>query len=138
MLDRMLKAQTFKHVRALFDEGNVEKATALLEDLQAEYVSLCEENKDLKSQLAEVAEVLDMAENMEFDGQKYWVVEDGERRGPFCQLCYDRDGLLIRLQEKSKQLLCHGCGSHYPRPKAPKEEPAASADENRVIPMFAE
>ncbi len=38
-----------------------------------------EENKELRSQVKEVAEILDLAECMEFDGQKYWIDEDNEK-----------------------------------------------------------
>jgi hypothetical protein len=137
MLTRVLKAQAFKQAQQLFAQGKIQQATELLEHLQEEYVTLCDENKTLRSQLSEVAEVLDMSEHMEFDGQKYWIIEDNERKGPFCQLCYDRDGLLIRLQEKSRHFLCHGCGSHYPRPNSTEGDATAeSQPQSRVVSLF--
>ncbi|MDK2956397.1 MAG: hypothetical protein PWQ57_1893 [Desulfovibrionales bacterium] len=137
MLTRMLKAQAFKQAQQLFAQGKVQEATELLEHLQEEYVTLCDENKALRSQLSEVAEVLDMSEHMEFDGQKYWINEENERKGPFCQICYDRDGLLIRLQERSRHFLCHGCGSHYPRADSANGDATPEAQvQKRVVSLF--
>lgn len=113
MLDRMLKVSLFKRAYDLFAEGRSEEAKEILEELQAEYVDICGDVKFLRNQLAEVAEVVDMADSLDFDGQKYWLMDDLNKKGPYCQLCYDRDGLLIRLQEKDANWLCLACGNLY-------------------------
>lgn len=139
MLNRMLKATAFKKAFDRLAAGELEQGRALLEDLQAEYVALCDENKALKRQLIEVAEVVDLAEALEFDGRTYWLVEDMRRKGPFCQLCYDKDGLLIRLQEKDAGWRCLSCDSSYERPgrdELPHSEGAAAGrGASRVIPF---
>lgn len=113
-MDRTIaNAMGFKRVADLFESGQTEAATELLRTLQDEFLALHEENEVLKHQLGEVAEVLDMAESLEYDGQKYWLHEGGQKTGPFCQICYDRDGVLVRLQKKGAHWECHGCRNIY-------------------------
>ncbi len=140
MLNRMLKAAAFKKAFAHLAAGETDEGRHLLEDLQAEYVALCDENKALKRQLIEVAEIVDLSEALEFDGRTYWLVEDMRRKGPFCQLCYDKDGLLIRLQEKEARWRCLSCDSNYDKPSRdelslPEGGPQGHA-QHRVIPLF--
>lgn len=113
-MDRnIINAMGFKQVADLFESGQDEAAKELLRTLQDEFIALHDENEVLKRQLGEVAEVLDMAESLEYDGQKYWLYESGEKTGPYCQLCYDRDGMLVRLQKKGAHWECHSCKNIY-------------------------
>lgn len=140
MLKRMLKAASFKKAFEMLEVGKVAEGRALLEDLQAEYLTVCEENKVLKRQIIEVAEIVDLSEVLEFDGRTYWLVEDLRRKGPYCQLCYDRDGLLIRLQEKEARWKCLACDNAYERPGRDEltqsEVAGAGRAAKRVIPLF--
>ena len=140
MLNRMLKAAAFKRAFAHLAAGEIDEGRSLPEDLQAEYVALCDENKALKRQLIEVAEIVDLSEALEFDGRTYWLVEDMRRKGPFCQLCYDKDGLLIRLQEKEARWHCLSCDSAYEKPSREElsapESLALGRPQHRVIPLF--
>ncbi len=140
MLNRMLKAASFKKAFELFEKGRTQYGRNILEDLQTEYVELCDEVKFLKKQLVEVAEIVDLTESIEYDGQKYWLVEDLHKRGPYCQLCYDRDGLLIRLQDKERNWRCLSCGNIFAKPQ--KMDETLSGEKNigkvinSVIPLF--
>ena len=78
------------------------------------------ENKVLKQQLA-------LTESMTFDGMLYWQDEGNDRKGPFCQRCFDDDGKAVRLQEGwdrySSPWRCTRCkesygqGDPYPEPE---------------------
>ncbi|KAB1443475.1 hypothetical protein [Pseudodesulfovibrio senegalensis] len=125
------QATGFKRVQVLFREGRIEEGTLLLKALQDEYIALCDENSTLKRQLTEVADVLDLAQNVAYDGQKYWLEDGNERKGPFCQLCYDREGLLIHLQPHGKHWECQSCKSLFMTTK--KE---THAERKRVSPQF--
>jgi hypothetical protein len=120
MLRSVIHATGFKKVFDLFCAGKTEQARELLTSLQDEFLAVHEENEILKKQLGEVARVLDLAETVQFDGQKYWIVEDGEKKGPFCQVCYDREGALVRLQQRDRHWECVGCGGLYMEPKKSK------------------
>lgn len=50
------------------------------------------EKKELKAKLT-------LQAKLQFEMPYYWTIEeDGKKDGPFCQLCYDKEKKLIRLQ----------------------------------------
>ncbi|EGB14084.1 hypothetical protein DND132_0869 [Pseudodesulfovibrio mercurii] len=142
MFSTLFQATGFKRALDLFEAGRLDEGRVLLKSLQDEFLAVCDENEALKRQLAEVAEVLDLAEKVRFDGQKYWLDEDGERKGPFCQVCYDRDGLLVHLHRHEKHWECQSCHSLYvasgeadkPAPKKPRMRSAME----KSVPLFLE
>jgi len=142
MFSTMFQATGFKRALILCKEGRFEEAEAVLKSLQEEFLAVCEENEALKLQLTEVADVLDLADNIQFDGQKYWLMDTDEKKGPFCQVCYDRDGLLVHLQEHENHWECQSCRGLYMIPRD-KEAPAKKKGIMRTtlkktIPLFLE
>ncbi|BDQ36681.1 hypothetical protein SYK_10410 [Pseudodesulfovibrio nedwellii] len=113
MFSTMFQATGFKRTLDLCKQGKIDEAAVLLKSLQDEFLAVCEENEALKEQLSEVADVLDLAEKIQFDGQKYWLTDEGEKKGPFCQVCYDRDGLLVHLHEHKNHWECQSCHGLY-------------------------
>lgn len=138
----IIRAIGFKKALELFEQGRIKEGKVLLQSLQDEYVALCSENDILKKQLGEVADVLNLAEKVEYDGQKYWLIDGGERKGPFCQLCYDRDGQLVNLQPQGQHWECQNCKSMYMTPNQ-QNEPSKSRTTikttlKKTIPLFLE
>ncbi|CCH48069.1 hypothetical protein [Pseudodesulfovibrio piezophilus] len=142
MFSSIFQATGFKRALTLCQEGKHAEAEALMKSLQDEFLAVCEENEALKLQLSEVANVLDLADKVQFDGQKYWLNDDGERKGPFCQVCYDRDGLLVHLQERDNHWECQSCNSLYILPREdsspPKKKSEARSTVKKTIPLFLE
>lgn len=144
MFSTMFQATSFKRTLTLCKEGKFKEAEALQKSLQDEFLAVCEENEALKLQLTEVADVLDLADKVQFDGQKYWLAEDedGEKKGPFCQVCYDRDGLLVHLQQHDKHWQCQSCNGLYMAPqKNTSTKPKSTAKRapwQKTIPLFLE
>lgn len=142
MFSTLFQATGYKRVLDLFKMGKVDEAQAVLKSLQEEFLAVCEENEALKAQLAEVADVLDLAEKVQFDGQKYWLADEKERKGPFCQVCYDRDGLLVHLHEHENHWECQSCHGLYmiPRDASPKSQkkPQLRSTLKKTIPLFLE
>lgn len=143
MFSSLFQATGFKRALSLCKEGKFDEAEAVLKSLQDEFLAMCEENEALKSQLTEVADVLDLAEKVQFDGQKYWLVEDEQKKGPFCQVCYDRDGLLVHLQEKENHWECQNCQGLYMIPRNDDKQPAKKkpimrSTVKKTIPLFLE
>jgi len=143
MFSTMFQATSFKRALTLCKAGKFDEAEAILKSLQDEFLAVCDENEALKSQLTEVADVLDLAEKVQFDGQKYWLVEDDQKKGPFCQVCYDRDGLLVHLQEKENHWECQNCQGLYMIPRNGTGNPAKKMAPMRptvkkTIPLFLE
>ena len=143
MFSTLYQATGFKRALILCKEGKYTEAEAILKSLQDEFLAVCEENEALKAQLSEVADVLDLAERVQFDGQKYWLMDGDEKKGPFCQVCYDRDGLLVHLQERGKHWECQNCRGLYMIPRgeaepAPKKKDTARKATKKTIPLFLE
>jgi len=142
MVSSLFQATGFKRALDLCKGGKHDEAEALLKSLQDEFMAVCEENEALKAQLSEVAEVLDLAEKIQFDGQKYWLIDDGTRKGPFCQVCYDRDGLLVHLQDHDNHWECQSCNGLYMKPRtqsAPaKKKAPLRTTLRKTIPLFLE
>ena len=143
MFSTLFQATSFKRALTLCKAGKFDEAEAILKSLQDEFLAVCEENEALKSQLTEVADVLDLAEKVQFDGQKYWLVEDDQKKGPFCQVCYDRDGLLVHLQEKENHWECQNCRGLYMIPRKETDKPARKkapvrSTLKKTIPLFLE
>lgn len=142
MFSTLFQATGFKRALDLFEAGKIEEGKVLLKSLQDEFLAVCDENEALKSQLSEVAEVLDLAEKVQFDGQKYWLTDDGQRKGPFCQVCYDRDGLLVHLHEHESHWECQSCQGLYMIPRegkgTPQKKPHMRTALKKTIPLFLE
>lgn len=142
MFSTVFQATGFKRALDLCKDGKLDAAEILLKNLQDEFLAVCEENEILKRQLSEVADILDLAEKIQFDGQKYWLVDDGERKGPFCQVCYDRDGLLIHLHEHEHHWECQSCRGLYMIPRGKDSKPAQKiflrTTLKKTIPLFLE
>ena len=73
--------------------------------------ALVESEKEKK----ELKEKLELTKKLEFEMPYYWHnKEDGAKDGPFCQLCYDKEKKLIRLQDlQDGEWLCHSCGKPF-------------------------
>ncbi len=135
----MVNGMEFKKVLDLIRGGKAEEARGLLARLQEQFLALCRENENLRKQMDEVAQVLNLAESVEFDGQKYWLNENFRKKGPYCQVCYDRDALLVRLQEHEKHWHCQGCGNLYlKRAQGAVRKPGLRAALGKTIPLFVE
>ena len=49
------------------------------------------------------------------------LTDELRHKGPYCQLCYDRDGLLMRLQKQQRHWKCQCCGNVFVDAKMMKE-----------------
>lgn len=135
----------FKKVLDLINEGKKDEALVLQRALQDQFMALYKENETLRGQLAEVADILDLSDCIVFDGHMYWLEDEGEREGPYCQVCYDRDGELVRLAAHDRHWECKNCNNLYMKPHAkpsvsvsmtPKET-SSRAPIKEPIPLFA-
>jgi len=57
-------------------------------------VGLLEKDEIIKR----LQQTLELKEKLTYNAPYYWNMEKGERVGPFCQVCYDKEYKLIRLQ----------------------------------------
>jgi hypothetical protein len=113
----MLDYYLFKQVYELFLKGKAEEAKTILTDLQEKYIEVSDENELLRTQIQEFEDILFLAKNLEYDGMSYWLKTAAIKQGPFCQRCFDKDGLLIRLSEHDDMWKCLTCGADFVRVK---------------------
>ena len=60
------------------------------------------EAADNAETIAELQNILNTKESLNFENGMYFRnSEDGNKDGPFCQQCYDSEGLLMRLVEST-------------------------------------
>lgn len=118
----MLEFFRFKEIHDLYLRGQVDEARHQLSELQARYVNLCDENTMLRTQIQGYEDILYLSRSLIFDGIFYWLITGSIKQGPFCPVCYNRDGLLLRLTDDGTSRHCLTCGSHFERSKSPAEK----------------
>jgi hypothetical protein len=131
----MLEYYRYKEVSDLYAQNREEEARRLLTDLQARYIAMCDENATLRLRVQEFENVLYMANNLVFDGSSYWLLTGSVRQGPFCQICYEREGALIRLEHLDDELICPMCNASRERPPVRPEMPRRSPRTAKIIPF---
>jgi ribosomal protein L37AE/L43A len=53
---------------------------------------------DKDTELRAIKEQLDVKAKLQWESPYYWLLDETQKDGPYCQHCYDKDNLLIRLQ----------------------------------------
>lgn len=119
----MLEYFRFKEVYDLFSKGQAEEARHQLNELQARYINLCDENAVLRTQIQGYEDILYLSRSLIFDGIFFWLITGSIKQGPFCSVCYNRDGLLLRLTDDGAGCHCFTCGSRFDRAQTPTEKP---------------
>lgn len=89
---------------------------------------LREENVDLREKMLALEKRLALADELEFDGTKFWKrKEDGQKEGPYCQKCRDKDGKMVRLTKESNEMgvywNCVVCKESYDYKSPPMRRP---------------
>jgi len=137
----MLDYYLFKQVHDLYEQGRTENARLILKELQEKYIEACDENALLKTQVQEYEDVLYLAKNLEYDGYSYWLKTGAIKQGPFCQKCFDANGLLLRLHEGGDHWKCLTCGEQYQRSEKELaaqelESPPEKTSSGKVIHLY--
>lgn len=76
-------------------------------------IDLQEENMALRRRVRELEGKLASRTDLQWDQPYYWLIEGAHRDGPYCQLCYDREQLLIRLHSDEGTWRCPACATSY-------------------------
>ena len=82
--------------------GNVEAQEQIMQ-LREEHLRQKEELLTLREENAALRSRLELAATMKFEDPYYWQVLPDGKDGPFCQVCYDKNGKRIRLISGSRQ-----------------------------------
>jgi len=87
-----------------------------LADVRTQMSDIKEALIESENEKKELKEKLELKAKLEFETPYYWHnKEDRTKDGPFCQLCYDKEKKVIRLQPTSKQGLweCFSCNKTF-------------------------
>ena len=131
----MLEYYRYKEVSELYAQNRVEEARRILMELQARYIVMCDENATLRLRIQEFENVLYMADNLIFDGFSYWLLTGTIRQGPFCRMCYEREGALIRLERLEDELVCPLCNATCERAPLRRAMSRRAPNTAKIIPF---
>ena len=117
----------FGAIAELYKKGSNLEAEKKLIDLQSAFLELQGECLSLKVKVGELEAKLNEKEELSYskdNGAYYLNKKDGTTEGPYCQLCYDTEGKLIRLRyeeialqtEDVKVYHCLRCTTNYDAP----------------------
>ncbi len=70
-----------------------------LADAKMEITNIQQQLLEKDQQLHELNEQIAVREKLRYEQPYYWLVEDDNKDGPFCQVCYDKERKPIRLHE---------------------------------------
>jgi hypothetical protein len=93
--------------------GKSEGLQALI-DLQTVMLELIQQRHEQVLEIVQLRETIKQfeqekqrAEHITFDGSSYWKTIGDRRDGPYCQVCYDKEGKMSRLR------VFHGTGVNW-------------------------
>ncbi len=92
----MIPIPSYSQIADLIKKGATLEAQEQIMQLREAAIELQEENLALREELKGFREQKSLRDRLSFAGGLYWL--DNKTDGPFCQVCYDHDQKLIRLQ----------------------------------------
>lgn len=111
-------AQLLKHSHVSLEKAEYKLRLAelvgALADARIELARVQEALAAKDQQIKALEEAADISSKVKYQAPYYWLIEGESRDGPFCQQCYDHDGLLIRLQGSGDGYWnCKTCKNNY-------------------------
>ncbi len=103
-----------KEIFELIKKGATLEAQEKIMELREIGIQLQEENHNLRKRITDLESILSISNNLIWESPYYWVKPDDAKDGPFCQVCYDKEKRLIRLQKLGKGAWsCYSCKNNY-------------------------
>jgi len=93
----MIPLPSYSQIAELIKKGATLEAQEQIMKLREAALELQEENLSLREEIKKLREERDLANNLEFAEEVYWLLKNGERTGPYCPSCYDQHHKLTRL-----------------------------------------
>jgi len=87
-----------KEIVELILKGSVIEAQEKIMEIRETAVRMQEDNLKLRQQIKVLEGEIAFRGKVVWEQPYYWVEDKGERTGPYCQMCYDKDGKFMRLQ----------------------------------------
>ena len=89
---------SFRELLDLVKKGATLEAQQQIIELQEAHLATREENVRLLEEVAALKKKLSDTDAIKWEEPYYFVERHGARDGPYCQVCKDADGKLIRLE----------------------------------------
>lgn len=111
---KLIKESSGSLQKAELDLKLAELITSLA-DVKLQMADIKDALTESEKEKKELKDKLEIRRKLEFEMPYYWHnQDDGTKDGPFCQLCYDKDKKLIRLQDaKDGEWYCLSCQSSF-------------------------
>lgn len=85
-----------------------------LAEARMEMASVQETLTAKDARIRELEDALQVKNKLKYEQPYYWIIDNGNRTGPYCQTCYDKELKLIRLQGYDKGYWdCKVCGNSF-------------------------
>jgi hypothetical protein len=85
-----------------------------LADAKIEVTEVQQALHDKDSEIRKLQEQFKLKQKLQWQQPYYWLMEDSNKSGPFCQHCYDKAQELIRLQGNGDGYWeCKACKNNY-------------------------
>lgn len=108
-----MKLPSYKEIKALLDQGSLDEAKETILALREAALELQEENAEMRERIGKLEEKLKIEGDLIFEQGVYFLQKEKQREGPFCQPCYDKEALLVRLHDDGDHWFCYGCNRGY-------------------------
>lgn len=110
----MAMLPNYKDIVDLVKKGSTIEAQEKIMELREGALALQEENIRLREQVKELEEIINKKQNVIWNPPFYWIKDGDKKDGPYCSQCYDKNSLLIRLQDKKNGIwTCPTCHNHF-------------------------
>jgi len=104
----------YKDIVDLIKKGSTIEAQEKIMSLREAAIELQDENQVLRDKILLLEKELEIKAKLEWEKPYYFLVDKDEKEGPYCQLCYDKEHKLIRLQGGNRgSWFCHSCKSSF-------------------------
>jgi hypothetical protein len=104
----------YQDIVELIKKGATLEAQEKIMELREAAIELQEENQKLRAQIQDLEKQLTVKAQVEYEKPYYWSTQGEKKDGPYCQVCYDKDQKLIRLQDRNRGVWhCHSCGKTF-------------------------
>lgn len=106
---------SYKDIKDLVMKGLTIEAQEKIIELREAALALQEENLALKDRIRALEDEAKLRAAMTWEKPYYWrQMENGQKDGPYCQGCYDKDQRLARLQDRRRGMWgCSVCKTTY-------------------------
>lgn len=105
---------SYKEIISLMKKGLTIEAQKKIIELREIALQFQQESLDTKEKLRKLTETCEIEKAISWEQPFYYIKKPDKKDGPFCQLCYDKNKDLIRLQNPDKGIFrCLSCNNDY-------------------------